>query len=63
MDEKLVQMFFEAHAELHSARWGGTLEEVRELENKMSDLRANFPEATAEEQEALNRYNDLLRKL
>ncbi len=62
--ENLVKDFYTAHEELHSARWGGTMDEIEWREEKLADLRAKYPELSEEaEKIAIDRYNEYLRGL
>jgi hypothetical protein len=60
MDD-LVQIFYKAHADLHSARWGGPMDEVAECEQKLAELVEKY--GSEPEQIALAKFNDYLRSL
>lgn len=62
--EELVKKFYEAHENLHSARWGGTMEEIDLREKELAELReSNLDLASEAEAEAITRYNNYLRSL
>jgi hypothetical protein len=62
--EELVNKFYEAHENLHSARWGGTMDEIDWREKQLAELReSNLDLASEAEAEAITRYNNYLRSL
>lgn len=59
--QTMFEKMFDAIRENHSARWGGTMEEIRETELLVRNLRDSF--GVELYLKALDKYNEGLRKM